>query len=74
MRSLVFAFCIVLARGDLRAQAEVWQPAAGCTQVPIWPGAAPDAEPAPEVFQRHGIPLSLELGMMSRDCEGTTQS
>jgi acetyl esterase/lipase len=33
------------------AQTKVWEPAAGHTQVPIWPGAAPDAQPVkgPEI-------------------------
>ena len=47
MKSLIFAFCVVLAFGDLRAQTNVWQPSPGHTQIPIWPGAAPDAEPVP---------------------------
>jgi acetyl esterase/lipase len=47
MKSLIFAFCVVFACGDLRAETNVWQPSAGHTQVPIWPGAAPDAEPVP---------------------------
>jgi acetyl esterase/lipase/phage tail protein X len=47
MKSLLFAFGVVLALGALRAQADVWQPAAGHAQIPIWPGAAPDAEPVP---------------------------
>ena len=47
MKSLIFAFCVVLAFGDLRAQTKVWQPSPGHTQIPIWPGAAPDAKPVP---------------------------
>ncbi len=47
MKSLIFAFCVVLALGDLRAQTQVWQPGPGHTQVPIWPGAVPDAKPVP---------------------------
>jgi len=31
----------------MRAQADVWQPSPGHTQIPIWPGTAPDAQPAP---------------------------
>lgn len=52
MKSLIFAFCVVFACGDLRAQTSVWQPAPGRTQIPIWPGAAPDAEavPGPESY------------------------
>lgn len=51
MRSLLFAFCVMVAVGDLNAQTTVWQPSPGHTQVPIWPGAAPDTQPVagPEV-------------------------
>ena len=47
LRSLLFAVCVVLAFaiGNSRAQEPAWQPSAGHTQVPIWPGAAPDAQP-----------------------------
>src|SRR5512146_1178621 len=47
MRAWLFAFCVVWALGDLRAQTKVWQPAPGHTQIPIWPGTAPDAQPVP---------------------------
>src|SRR5208337_419108 len=51
MKPLIFALCIVFAFGGLSAQTPVWQPSPGHTQVPIWPGAAPDAQPVagPEV-------------------------
>ncbi len=29
----------------LNLQAHAWQPAAGYTQIPIWPGIAPDTQP-----------------------------
>jgi acetyl esterase/lipase len=45
MRDLLFAFCVMFAFGDLSAQTTVWQPSSGHTQVPIWPGAEPDAQP-----------------------------
>jgi acetyl esterase/lipase len=50
MMPLSFAFYIVFALGGLSAQTAVWQPSAGHTQVAIWPGVAPDAQPglAPE--------------------------
>jgi len=52
MKPLIFAFCVVLTFGDLNAQTNVWQPSPGHTQVPIWPGTAPDARaqslPGPE--------------------------
>lgn len=47
MRPLLFAFCVMFALGDLSAQTTVWQPSPGRTQVPIWPGAAPDPQPVP---------------------------
>jgi acetyl esterase/lipase len=37
--NLMFAF------GGLSAQQTAWQPSPGHTQVPIWPGQAPDAQP-----------------------------
>ncbi|MFN2637728.1 MAG: alpha/beta hydrolase [Gemmatimonadaceae bacterium] len=40
---LPFTFCVVFAFGELSAQATAWQPPPGHTQVPIWPGTAPDA-------------------------------
>jgi acetyl esterase/lipase len=44
---LLLAISVLLVPGDLRAQANVWQPPPGQTQIPIWPGAAPDAQPVP---------------------------
>src|SRR5690242_18741940 len=38
---------IVLACGRLSAQTNVWQPSPGHQQMPIWPGAVPDAQPVP---------------------------
>src|SRR5438445_13238308 len=51
MKPLTFAICVVFAFGGLSAQTPVWQPSPGHTQVPIWPGTAPDAQPVagPEV-------------------------
>jgi acetyl esterase/lipase len=49
MKSLIFTFCVVFvcAFVDLRAETNVWQPSPGHTQIPIWPGAVPDAKPVP---------------------------
>jgi len=44
MRVLVFFSLAVLAIG-VHAQTAVWQPSAGHTQVPIWPGTPPDTQP-----------------------------
>lgn len=45
MRLLTLAVYIVIGFGNLSAQTPVWQPSPGHTQVPIWPGNAPDAVP-----------------------------
>ncbi|MDE3181752.1 MAG: alpha/beta hydrolase [Acidobacteriota bacterium] len=47
MKALIFAFCVVFATTGLSAQMPVWRPAPGHTQAPIWPGAAPNAQPVP---------------------------
>jgi acetyl esterase/lipase len=46
MRPSFLAFCVVCACGHLNAQAPGWQPSPGHTQIPLWPGAPPDARPA----------------------------
>ena len=63
MKPLLFALCVVFASGGLSAQKLVWQPSPGHTQVPIWPGAVPDAQPVagPEVV-RHGRKSWLPAG------------
>ena len=54
MNPLVALLCLVvslvIAFSSARAQSRGWEPSAGHTQVPIWPGTAPDAQPsaAPE--------------------------
>jgi acetyl esterase/lipase len=45
MKRLVLAIWILIAVGGLRAQTAEWQPSPGHTQIPIWPGTAPDAQP-----------------------------
>ncbi len=40
----VLAVCATLFSRSLSAQQHVWQPSPGHTQVPIWPGAVPDAQ------------------------------
>jgi len=49
MKPLIYGLCVVSAivfvRGSLSAQTRVWQPTPGHTQIPIWPGVAPDAQP-----------------------------
>ncbi len=45
MKPLIVALWIASAFGGPGAQTPRWQPSPGHTQVPIWPGAAPDAQP-----------------------------
>src|ERR1700722_6477097 len=56
MGPLIFALCFVFTIGGLRAQMPAWQPSPGHTQIPIWPGAVPDAQPVagPEVSTTTG--------------------
>ena len=44
MKPLLFALCVVFAFGGTHAQTPAWQPSPGHTQIPIWPGAVPDAQ------------------------------
>jgi acetyl esterase/lipase len=56
MKPLIFAVCVLVAFGGLSAQQAAWQPSPGHTQVPIWPGAAPDPQPVrgPEIAKSSG--------------------
>jgi acetyl esterase/lipase len=45
MKPSIFALFVVFAFGGVSAQTTGWQPSPGHTQVPIWPGAVPDAPP-----------------------------
>jgi acetyl esterase/lipase len=47
-KSILVLFLLTLAFAHTQAQAAVWQPSPGHVQVPIWPGAVPDALPHPE--------------------------
>ncbi|HEV2299704.1 MAG TPA: alpha/beta hydrolase [Candidatus Acidoferrales bacterium] len=47
MKPLLSVVCVVLAIGGVSAQTPGWQPSPGHAQVPIWPGAAPHAQPVP---------------------------
>jgi acetyl esterase/lipase len=45
MKLWIFVLFVVFACGGLSAQGPQWQPSPGHTQMPIWPGAVPDARP-----------------------------
>lgn len=47
MKLIVSVLCLLAACGCMQTRAEVWQPPAGHTQIPIWPGTPPDAQPVP---------------------------
>jgi hypothetical protein len=57
MKSFFFALCVVFPFGALGAQTSVWQPIPGHEQLLIWPGVAPDAQPAegPESVETTGM-------------------
>ncbi len=61
MKFWVFALCAVIVAGCERALADAWQPSPGHTQVPIWPGAAPDGKPVP-AQETEGQTKSLVAG------------
>ena len=44
MKLLILGLCC-LRSGGLSAQKAVWQPSPGHTEVALWPGAVPDAQP-----------------------------
>jgi acetyl esterase/lipase len=46
MKPLLFALCAAFAFGALCAQTPAWRPSSGHTQIPIWSGIVPDAQPA----------------------------
>lgn len=56
IKPLIFAVCVVSAFISPGAQKPVWQPSPGHTQVPIWPGAAPNPQPVagPEFAETSG--------------------
>ena len=41
------ALCLLALCGSAHAKTTVWQPSAGHKQIALWPGAVPDAQPAP---------------------------
>jgi len=47
MKLWAIAMCLLVACASVHAQTKVWEPAAGYTQTPIWPGTPPGAKPMP---------------------------
>lgn len=63
-RPLVFALYFLIALGSVAGQQSGWQPSPGHSQVPIWPGAAPDAQPVagPETVETSSASEDLIAG------------
>lgn len=74
MRTLLVILCTLFARHLLVAQSTVWQPSPGHTQLPIWPGAAPDPQPVkgPETATQTG-PEELVAGRPSTFISNVTR-
>ena len=47
MKLWLVALGLLATSCTVHAKTIGWQPAAGHAQIPIWPGTAPDAQPAP---------------------------
>jgi hypothetical protein len=47
MNHLILTLCFVFAFGNLRAHNSSCKPSPGHSQLPIWPGIAPDAQFGP---------------------------
>ncbi|RDS79874.1 alpha/beta hydrolase [Dyella monticola] len=47
MKRWAIVLCLLIASGTLHAKTDAWQPSVGHTQMPIWPGTPPDAQPMP---------------------------
>jgi len=58
MKSFAFALCLLFATS---AQAADWQPSQGHTQIPLWPGKVPDAQPVPGPEAVHSTAEKGEL-------------
>lgn len=52
-KPLLLILCMMFAFSALNAQTPTWQPTPGHTQIPIWPGTPPDAQPTkgPETME-----------------------
>jgi acetyl esterase/lipase len=48
MKRSIIAFCTAVALSSLDAQVSSWQPSPGHEQIPIWPGAVPNARRVPD--------------------------
>jgi acetyl esterase/lipase len=59
MKLWTIALCLLAVCGSVYAKPMVWQPAAGHTQIPLWPGTPPDAKPMPRAEYTWSDPKGL---------------
>jgi len=61
MKHSILCISVIFAFSSLGAQTSGWNPSPGNTQVPIWPGAAPDLQPVngPEVVIAEGAVMGV---------------
>ncbi|HEX7814312.1 alpha/beta hydrolase [Dyella sp.] len=59
MKLCVVVLGLLLACGAASVQASVWQPSAGHTQIPLWPGKAPNLQAVPGPERADTNPTSL---------------
>lgn len=59
MKSWAMALCLLAACASAHAKTTLWQPAAGHTQIPIWPGTPPDARPVPGPESMRGTGMAV---------------
>jgi acetyl esterase/lipase len=76
MKTLFVLACALLVPGGVRAQARGWEPSAGHMQIPIWPGAAPDLQPAvgPEHAGMATEPIAGKLGQFVENVSRPTMT
>jgi acetyl esterase/lipase len=59
MKFGVMAFCLLFACAYVHAAPSAWQPDAAHTQIPLWPGTPPDAQPMPGPESTRSDPNAL---------------
>jgi acetyl esterase/lipase len=72
-KSIFVIFLFVFACSHSYAHAAVWQPSPGHVQVPIWPGAVPDAVPNPKP-ESVGPPAGREWWPRANDVSRPTMT
>jgi acetyl esterase/lipase len=73
MKTLFLSLSAVFVFGVLCAQTPVWQPSPGHTQIPIWPGTAPDPQPVAGPEAASIDPKSLIAGKTVTAVSNVTQ-